>query len=196
MRLKHLFPLFFTLLFTFQSCDVMKQVGGAYNITQCKYDFNSISSVNFAGANISKNLNVTDILRLTSLLTGSNNSSLPLSFALNLDVSNPNPSSALLHGLEYIINIDGVQFSTGHTEQSLNIPSGGSQILPLNIGVDLVQLMSGESKDAVVNIAKNIMGIGNQRSNITLQIKPTFMIAGIPIKSPSYIPLNFSYPLK
>lgn len=178
-----------------QSCNVMKEVGGAYNTIQCKYSFNSISGVNLAGTSISKSFAIADAFRLTSILTG-NNSSLPMNFSLNINVENPNKSAALLHGLEYILSIDGVQFSTGTTDQSLNIPSGGSQILPVTIGVDLIQLMSGQSKDAIVNIAKNIIGIGDKQSNITIQLKPTFMIAGIPIKSPSYIPLNFTYPSK
>ena len=194
MKLKRCFLLFAALLVTLPGCDVMKEFGGAYNITQCKYSFNSISGVNLAGTNISKNFALSDAFRLTSMLTG-NSSSLPLSFALNVDVMNPNNSAALLHGLEYILNIDGVQFSTGTTNQSLNIPAGGTQVLPLSIGVDLIQLMKGESKDAVVNIAKNIIGIGDKKSGITIQLKPTFMIAGKAIKSPSYIPLNFTYPL-
>ena len=36
------------------SCDMVKQLGGAYNLTQCKYDYNSIDNVEIAGINLNK----------------------------------------------------------------------------------------------------------------------------------------------
>jgi len=180
------------LLLSFSGCDVAKQVGGAYNITQCKYDFQSISNLTLSGMDLSKGVSLAYIPQITSILSGSA-SSIPLNLTLNLDVKNPNQSAALLNGLQYILSIDNVQFTTGTLNQSLNIPAGGNQLLPLQIGVDLATLLKGESKNAVQNIAKNFLGMSNQKSNVTLQLKPTFMIGGQPIVSPVYIPVNFSF---
>jgi LEA14-like dessication related protein len=161
-------------------------------MTQCKYAYHSISNLSLSGMDLSNGISLAYIPRITSILTGAS-SSVPLNFTLNLDVNNPNLSAALLHGLQYMLSIDNVNFTSGTLQQSLDIPAGGSQLLPLVIGLDLNTLLKGESKDAVVNIAKNFIGIGNQPSNVTFRIKPTFMIGNVPVTAPDYIPVSFSF---
>ena len=54
------------------SCDVVQQIGGAYNFTQCKYDYNSIDNVELAGINLgkAKSVSVLQIASLTTILSG------------------------------------------------------------------------------------------------------------------------------
>lgn len=177
---------------SFSGCSVTNELAGAYNMTQCKYSYNSISNLTVSGMNLSSGISALNAVKLTSLLTG-NSSSIPLNFTLNMNVNNPNQTSALLHGLQYVISIDDVQFTTGTVNQSLNIAAGATQTLPLTIGVDLASLMKNNSKDAVVNIAKNFVGIGSSKSNVTVQLKPTFLLGNVPITSPIYIPVSFSF---
>ena len=187
------FILLMTVFFVLSGCNVAKDLGGAYNMTQCKYDFNSISNLNLAGMNLSNGISAANILKLTSILTGNASSSIPIDFTLNLDVTNQNPTAALLHGLQYILSIDGVQFTTGSLNQSINIPGGSKQMLPVVMGFDIGTLLQGETKDAVQNIIKNFVGINDQQSNINLQIRPTFMIGNYPVTSPVFIPVNFAF---
>ena len=185
----------FTLLFvvaTLVSCDVAKEFSGVSNLISCKYSYNSISNMSVSGINLNNGLSLTAVPKITSILTGTA-TSIPLDFTLNLNVNNPNQSAALMHGLQYVISIDGIQFTTGSLNQSLNIGAGQTQVLPLTIGVDLATLMKNNSKDAVVDIAKNFIGIGTKESNVTIQIKPTFMIGNTPVASPVYIPVSFSF---
>lgn len=188
---KRLFA-FLLILSTLVSCDVAKEVMGAYNMVNCQYDYKSISGLNVGGINVSNGLSLMDIPKVTSILSGQS-ASIPLNFTLNMDIKNPNQSEALLHGMQYILEIDGIQFTTGVLNRPLNIAPGQSQNLPLTIGVDLATLMKSNSKDAVVDVAKNFLGIGSKKSNVTLQIKPTFMVGSTPITSPSYIPVSFSF---
>jgi len=175
------------------SCGTIgEQLTGAYNMVQCKYDYKSISNLNLSGMNLSNGVSPLNVPKIISIL-GGKEKSIPLNFTLNLDVNNPNSSAALLHGLQYIVNIDGIQFTTGSLNQSLNIPSGETKVLPLDIGLDLAALMIGDSKNSVVEIAKNFIGIGDKKSNVTVQLKPTFMVAGQQITSPQYIPVSFSF---
>ena len=99
----------------------------------------------------------------------------------------------MLHGLQYIVSIDDIKFTSGTLNKSLNIPSGETQTLPLTIGIDLATLMKNNSKEAITDIAKNFIGIGSKKSNVTVQVKPTFLIGNAPITSPTYIPVNFSF---
>jgi hypothetical protein len=99
----------------------------------------------------------------------------------------------MMNGMQYIVSIDDIRFVAGTVDQTLNIGAGQSQTLPLSIGVDLATLMKSNSKDAVVDIAKNFIGIGSKKSNVKIQLKPTFMIGNIPVTSPAYIPVSFSF---
>lgn len=178
---------------TFIGCDTIQQgLSSTYNLINCEYNYKSVTNLSVSGMNLSNGLSLTSIPKITSILNGSA-SSIPLNFTLNLDIKNPNESAAMLNGLQYIISIDDIQFTTGAVNQTLNIASGQTQTLPLVIGVDLATLMKNNSKEAVTEIAKNFLGIGSKKSNVTLQLKPTFKIGNTPITSPVYIPVSFSF---
>jgi LEA14-like dessication related protein len=180
-------------MFILTGCDVLKQeAAGLYNMTQCKYEYNSISNLSISGMNLSNGMSMLNMPKILALFSGQT-SSIPLNFTLNLGVSNPNTSAALMHGLQYIVSIDGIRFTTGSVQQELNVPAGGKQTLPLNIGFDLASMMKGDSKNAVTNIVKNFVGIGSEKSKVSVQIKPTFLIGGQRIAAPMYIPIDFSF---
>ena len=181
-----------SLLLVTAGCDVVKQMGGAYNMTQCNYSYRSLSNLNIAGMDVSKGVSLSWLPSITSVLSGTAKS-VPLKFTLNLDVQNPNQTAAMLHGLQYILSIDNVDFTNGTVDRSINIPGGGTQPMPLDIGFDMAELLRGESKDAVINIVRNFIGIGDKASNVTFRIKPTFMIGTVPVTSPSYIPVTFTF---
>ncbi|SBV98791.1 LEA type 2 family protein [uncultured Dysgonomonas sp.] len=178
---------------TLVGCDSVQQgLRSTYNLINCEYSYKSITGLTISGMNLSNGLSVTSIPKVTSILSGTA-TSIPLNFTLNVNVKNPNESAALLHGLQYIISVDDIEFTTGSINQTLNIASGQTQTLPLTIGVDLATLMKNNSKDAVTEIAKNFLGIGSKKSNVSLQLKPTFMIGNTPVASPMYIPVSFSF---
>lgn len=175
------------------SCDTIQQgMSGTYNLIKCEYSYQSITGMSISGIDASNGLSLTSIPKITSILNGSA-SSIPLNFTLNLNVKNPNESAALLNGLQYIISIDDIEFTTGSVNKTLNIAPGKTQTLPLTIGVDLATLMKNNSKDAIIGISKNFLGIGSKKSNVTLQLKPTFKAGTTYITSPVYIPVNFSF---
>ena len=191
MRIK-MFLIGLTAFLVCSSCDVVQQVASTYNMVNCKYDYKSITNLSLSGMNLSNGLTVANALQAASLFSG-NASSLPVQFTLNLDVNNPNQTAAALNGLSYILSIDDIEFTTGTLNQSLNIAAGQTQVLPLSIGFDLAKLMTGDSKTAVTNVAKNFLGIGSEKTNVTLQIRPTFMVNNYAVTSPVYIPVSFSF---
>lgn len=180
---------------TLLSCDVSKELSsiyGAYNMVNCQYSYKSVSGMTISGMNLSNGLSVTNIPKITSILSGSA-TSIPLNFTLNMNVKNPNQSAAALQGLKYIISIDGIQFTNGSVNKSLSIQPGQEAVLPLTIGVDLATLMKDNSKDAVVDIAKNFIGIGGKQSHVTVELKPSFLVGTSTVTSPVYIPVSFSF---
>jgi hypothetical protein len=59
------------------------------------------------------------------------------------------------------------------------------------MGFDLKKVLSGESADAIKNLAFNFAGIGSGSSNVTVKLQPSFTVGGQVITSPSYIPVSF-----
>lgn len=182
----------FIVAATLFGCDVTQEFTGAYNMLNCEYKYQSLTGFSVAGIDISRGLSLTDIPKVTAVFS-SNAKSIPLNFTVNVDVKNPHRSAALLHGLDYILSVDGIQFSKGSVTQSLSIPGGGTQTLPVNVGTDLAVLMKGKSKDAVIDIVKNMTGVNSKQSNVTVQIRPTFMVSKKQVTAPNYIPISFSF---
>lgn len=192
MKQKFTFLLLLCATILLPGCNVTNDLSSAYNVTKCNYDYKSISNLTVSGMNLSNGISPTSIPKLLTILGGTA-SSIPLDFTLNLNVKNPNTTAAIMNGMQYVISIDDIEFTTGYVDQALNIAAGGTQTLPINIGVDLAKLMSNNSKSAVTNIAKNFIGIGDSKSNVQVQLKPTFMIGGTPITSPIYFPVSFAF---
>lgn len=178
------------------SCDVAQQVSGTYNMTQCKYDYKSISGLNIAGVNLQNASSLASLnpLASASLLSAFSSSSgtLPLSFTLNLNVKNSGTQNALLNGLSYILEIDGTEMTQGTMNQAFQVAGGQQAVLPIAMAFDLKSALKGQSLESIKNLAFNFAGIGNASSQVTVKIKPNFNIGGQMIASPVYIPISFT----
>ncbi len=181
------------------SCDVLKQVASTYNMVNCKYDFRSLTGVSVAGINVSQGLSLLDAPKIMNLLSG-NTASIPIGCTVNLAVQNPNATEAVLGGMDYVLAIDGVDFTTGSVSQQLSIAPGGEGTLPLAMTFDVATLLKGESRDAVMGVVRNLAGLSgldavksDRPSKVTLNIRPSFNVAGRRVTSPVFIPVNFSF---
>ncbi len=182
-----------TILFMY-SCDVVQQIGGAYNLLQCKYDYNSIDNIQIAGINLSKgkSVSVLQIASLTTILSGGTLQNIPLSMVINLDVANPNEkASAFLNGMDYEIELNDMELTSGKLDTPVRIEPGGSQVVPLSIGVDLKNLMNRYSKEKVSGEMSRFIGITPGETKVTVKLWPKVLIGNTPIKSPAHIPVTF-----
>ncbi len=186
------FSLAIAIMIAMASCDVAKQAQGAYNMVNCKYDYQSLNNFSVAGINVSKGISLLDAPKIVNLLTG-NLSSVPVGMTVNLGVTNPNQTEAMLNGLDYVLAIDGIDFTSGALQQQLSVPAGGTGTLPLAMSFDIATLLKGDTHTAVANVVKNMVGIGSDASKVTLNIRPSFMVLGQKVTSPVYIPISFSF---
>ena len=193
--MKRIFALF-GIIIIFFSCDVAKQLSGTYALTQCKYDFNSIAGLTLAGINLQNinsisSLNPLSAANLLAAFT-SPSGSLPLNFTLNLDASNSGAQTAILNSANYILEIDGLEMTRGLFNQQVQIAPGAKSMLPIAMAFDLKKVMSGQSLDAIKNLAFNFAGIGDASSKVTVKLKPSLIIGGNPVSAPDYIPISFT----
>lgn len=181
----------------FSSCDVLKQAQGTYNMINCKYDYRSISGLSVAGIDLSRRVSLSDAPKLLGLLTGGA-ASVPVAMTVNLNVHNPNDAVASLNGVDYILAIDGVDFTRGTVAEPFEVAAGGQGVLPLAMAFDAASLLRGETGNVALGVVQNILemaGVGNgsgQQSQVSLRIRPSFSVSGTSIKSPAYIPITFA----
>lgn len=175
-------------LILLSSCGVVQQVQQAKRFAKCEFRMTTIQQLELGGVNIQrvrslKDLSLTKAARLTAALT---EKTLPLTFDLNVESSNPNAETAALNKLEWRLFIDEKEMMAGEMPNRIEIPAHASAEFPIAISVDLKKVLSGEKKDAVLTLAFNLVGEGDRPSNILLQIKPTIVVAGVAMDYPGY----------
>ena len=177
-------------------CDVTQQAQHATNLAKCDFRISSVENINLAGIYIQninsiKNLNLTDAAMIMAAM---GSSTFPLSLQLNFEGKNPNSTVAGLNRLEWILFIDDIQMTSGMVDKAFAIPpNNGTEIIPIQVGMDLKQALKGKSLDAIVNFGFNLAGVGNKPTRIKAKLKPTIMIGNYPLSYPGYITVNTEF---
>ena len=174
------------------SCDVLTQVAQMANFANCTFNFNSVNHIEMLGINLSKgmsreNLNISQGLALVNAIS---NRSLPVTFNVNLDVSNPNSIAASMAKMDYILTLNGKQVVSTTMNNSVNVPAKSNSMVTIPVTTDLFQLFSGESADAIVNLAFKLAGASSNPVNVGLQVKPYITVGNQQLAYPNYITLN------
>jgi len=171
-------------------CDILSEL---VSFTKCEFRLKSMTDTELAGVNIQelssfKSLNLLDAGRITaSLFTGE----LPLSFRLNVEIKNPNTTTAALNQTDWILLIDGIEMTRGINNDRVEIgANGGKAVLPLDLKFDLKKVLSNESKDALLGFAFNLADPSGAPTRVTLKVKPTVMVGPSPLAYPGYITVN------
>jgi lipoprotein len=171
------------------ACNVTKDLENAYNLKDCKYTYRSISNIRVNNEELGL---VSGAKLLAQLSSGKSISSMPLQFTLNLNVENPNATAAAFQAMEYKVAIDSINFTEGKLMEPFSVNAGEKKTLSVGIGTDIGKLFSGPSRGAMIGIVKNLIGWeSKEQSTVTVQLRPTFNVGGVPITSPLYIPVSF-----
>ena len=187
---KTLIILFVTL--GLSSCEVLNQVAQMANFANCKFNFNSVDHIQMLGIDLSRgmsreNLNITQGIALINAIT---NRSLPVTFNVNVGMDNPNNIAASMAKMDYIISLNGKEVVSTTLNKSINVPANGSNVVSIPITTDLFQLFSGESADAIVNLAFKLAGASSNPVNVGLKVKPYISINGQQLAYPDYLTMN------
>ncbi|MDZ7740569.1 MAG: hypothetical protein U5Q03_02110 [Bacteroidota bacterium] len=181
------------LVLSMQACDVLQQTQQMYTLSRCDFRLSTIENIRLAGVYVQNKDQFSDLTLadITKLGLAFAKREMPLDFRLNIEGLNPNTQTAALNKLEWILFIDDIEMTRGATSQRIEIPgNGGVNDLPLDINVDLLNVLSGDSKDAIINFALNLSGQGNKPSRIMVKAKPTVIVSGRSIDYPGYITIN------
>jgi hypothetical protein len=190
-KIKRTFIILFVAL-GLSSCDLLTQVAQMANFANCTFDFNSINKIQMLGVNLSKgmtkdDLNATQLLNLANALM---KRELPVTFNVNLDVENPNAIAAAMSKMDYIVSLNGKQVISTTMNNSINVPAKSKNTITIPVTTDLFQLFSGESADAILNMAFKLAGASSDPVKLGLQVKPYITINNQQLAYPNYITIN------
>ena len=174
------------------SCDLLNQVAQMATFANCTFDFKNIDHIQMLGINLGKgmsknDLNATQLLNLANALM---KKELPVSFNVNLNVDNPNSIAASMTKMDYIVSLNGKQVISTTMNNSVNVPANSNQTVTIPITTDLFQLFSGESAEAILNLAFKLAGTSSDPVNLGLQVKPYITINNQQLAYPNYITIN------
>ncbi len=174
------------------SCDVLNQVAQMANLVNCTFDFNSVNQIQMLGVNLSKGMSKTDLnaTQLLSLADAIMRKQLPVTFNVNVDVKNPNSIAAAMTKMDYILTLNGKQVVSTTMNNGINVPANSSSVVSIPITTDLFQLFSGESADAIVNLAFKLAGASSNPVNVGLKVKPYINIGNQQLAYPDFISMN------
>ena len=181
---------------TFTACDelakIANQAAQVINLKNCTFDVNGISNINMLGINLSNgmsksNLNATQLLNVTNSLL---NRQLPVTFNVNIDVDNPNSIAAAMGKMDYIISLNNKEVISSSFTDGFNIPANSKGRVSIPISTDLFQLFSGETADAVLNLAFKLAGAKSNPVNLGVKVKPYIKINNQSLAYPDYITIN------
>lgn len=186
------------LAIPFAGCDVTKQAQQVANLAKCEFRILSVRNINLGGVSLDhiqsvNDLNMMDVARI---MAGFTSPVFPLSMQLNVEGRNPNDMAAGLNRLEWILFIDDNQMTTGILNQPFTIPAKSTVQIPVEMGIDLKQALSGKSSGAMLNFCMNLAGVGNTPTRFKIKLKPTVIIGGTALTYPGYITVNTTYSLK
>ena len=187
------FGMLLTGLFLLSSCRYVRELSTLRN---CEYRLSEIDNYVLSGIRMDEiqsynDLNFAQLGKISSNMVQGN---LPLSFIVNIEAMNPNPTPASLNKLEYVAFIDDLQIAEGALTEKIDIaPSGGIAVIPLTVTTNLLDAFKKESLQALFNLVMNLSDAGKIPTRISLKIKPTITIAGKDVVYPAYIKVKTEF---
>jgi hypothetical protein len=165
-------------LLSINSCSTLNALTG---LTRLEFKLQDAKEVSLAGVNLMGKKSIKDV----SIMDGINISKafasgkFPLTFTLNVAAKNPNakdPNNTLqaisLTNFPWRLLIDGKETISGGIGAPVSVPNGGAtEIIPLQVSVDLKKFFAEKSYEEMANLAMALAGGGT--AHLQLNAQPT-----------------------
>ena len=184
------------LALTVTACNEFQQIANqtaqAINLKNCTFSVNGINQIKMMGIDLSKGMNKNNLsaVQLLSVTNSLLNKKLPVTFNVNLDVNNPNKIAASLGKMDYIISLNNKEVISSTFTDGFSIPANSKGQVAIPITTDLFQLFSGETADAILNLAFKLAGAQSNPVNLGVKVKPYIKVNNTSLAYPDYITIN------
>ena len=169
-------------------CTMLKQ---AVALKDCKYAYSRMSDITFMDMKPTDLASFAGAAKLTMGLLG--NQPAPLGFTIHLRVTNPNETTAAMESLYYKVSLDSVEVAEGNSLEPFMVVGGGEADLPLKIRTDVKTLLQSDKRATMTKVIRNLVGVSNEPTDVTLLLKPTIRVGNGQLTSPVFIPVKFVY---
>ncbi|MDR2980428.1 MAG: hypothetical protein LBV02_08345 [Bacteroidales bacterium] len=184
--MKKIVALFAFITIFFCGCETL-------NMINCKYKVQNVANVSWAGINLTgitsvNDLSVSDLAKAALAVT---NQDFNVSFDVNVLGMNETENRAKINGFDYVLLLNEAAITSGENSNSVTIdPNGGSATLPINMKLDVANVLSGGTLNDMIDLVKNVThyGEGND-SDIAVKFSPWIPVGNTIQKMP-YITLN------
>ncbi|MCX2480057.1 hypothetical protein OQY15_13235 [Pedobacter sp. MC2016-15] len=180
---------------TLFGCGVNKQAQQIKALEKCRYRVISASGISVAGTDVKRLMNNQDINlgSLPALAFGLLRKDVPLRATLNMEIENPAGNLAAINQFEYKVLINNQELAEGFVDRQVSIAAGQSVVVPVAVNVNVYQFISNNK---VMSEISDFLRGGDRKGLVTLQIKPSIMVAGALIKYPGYITIDKEFSSK
>ncbi len=181
---------------SFTACEELAQIANqaaqVMNLKNCTFDVTGINKINMLGIDLSNGMNKNSLTaaQLINVTTSLMNKKLPVTFNVNLDVNNPNSIAASLGKMDYIISLNNKEVISSCFTDGFSINPNSKGQISIPISTDLFQLFSGETADAILNLAFKLAGAKSDPVNLGVKVKPYIKINNQSLAYPDYITIN------
>ncbi len=169
---------------TLTACQSLKDITSALSsFQQLQFKLGEVNNFRLAGVDISRLANPTSlgISEAAKLLSAYQRDEIPVSFRLNVEAKNPNDGSARTGGADLFVKkmvwtlyIDDKKTIDGTVSKKLRIPANGAtEIIPIDIGLDLVDFFGDRGYEDLLNLAFAIGGVDGSSSKLRLGARVT-----------------------
>jgi hypothetical protein len=161
-------------------------------LENCEFRSTTLEQTQLAGVNVQGYKSVLDFKFTDALKVADayKSGKMPLSFILNVEARNPNSKPALMAKIDWIALIDDDQIALGTVDRAVQIPAGGTAIIPFTVQTDLLELLKGKSKDALITYAMGLAGADNKPLRVAIKVKPYISIGKKTLAYPGFFKLE------
>jgi hypothetical protein len=92
--------------------------------------------------------------------------------------------------MDYVVSLNGKEVISTTLNKSVSVGAKSNSVVSIPITTDLFQLFSGESADAIINLAFKLAGASSDPVNVGLKVKPYVSINGQQLAYPDFISMN------
>ena len=161
------------------SCSVYQTLA---NISRLKFKLGDVSNFSLNGVDLSNKKKIGDFSALELLKISSSFASgkFPVSFILNVKANNPNDgtgdypkTNVTVKEFPWRLLVDNKETISGNIASPISVPGTGEEtVIPLTIGMDLMQFFNDKGYESLINLALNIGGSSGSPSNLSLFARP------------------------
>lgn len=175
---------------TASSCgSFFKQMGAVKAFSECQFRIKEIKNVTLGGTPAG------DLMKASALpvmLSQFSAETLMLNFTIVIEVKNPNPVSASMNRVDWILVLDDIEMLRGVITEKVSLPPGPISIadMPMLIELDVKKMFSSRSARSMIKLTASLAGIGEQTTQIKMRVKPTLEIAGVDYELADYLDVS------